>query len=480
MKTPLVGEQRKVLSLPRYSHVLIKGVAGSGKTTIALYRAVQLAKLDQLNLFSENKKRYLTIIFSFNKALSKYTEQLINGSPETEGVEITNFHKWVYRFFEDSSQNPLSRTAKGSGQRLFVQQAIQKVKEMSSNAAFLNKEVDFFIEEISFMKGRMINSLSDYIESDRTGRGRAVQKEQRKLIWSVFQSYQEILDKYDMVDFDDYAIFALKKIDEKSSDVFFNNLIIDECQDFSKAQVAFLLKLLPKENNSVTIIADAAQQIYKRGFSWKDLGLSIQGKSIELKKNYRNARSIALAANSLLQNDPNAKQYTKIEMIDGDGDGLYKPTLCELHSIEHEVKFVVSNIARVKEHNSKLSICVLHRNHQGLDKFIKPIKNEGFEIFLLKDIAGVDFEDESIKLATMSSIKGLEFDIVIVTGLDAETLPNPIGFSEPNDPVHVDTERRLLYTSMTRAKKELVMTYVNNPSRYIAEIDGSYLNIEDC
>ena len=107
-KIILKGEQKRVLFLPPTKPIQIKGVAGSGKTTVALYRAKHLLET-QNTLFKEAK----IAIFTFNKTLAAYIKAVspyINGgyqkdtdeinpkTPDGLNVAIVNFHSWAYRF----------------------------------------------------------------------------------------------------------------------------------------------------------------------------------------------------------------------------------------------------------------------------------------------------------------------------------------------------------------------------------------------
>ena len=77
----------------------------------------------------------------------------------------------------------------------------------------------------------------------------------------------------------------------------------------------------------------------------------------------------------------------------------------------------------------------------------------------------------------MSSIKGLEFNNVFILDLNDEIIPFPPGFADEADEYHISTERRLLYTCMTRARTSLYLFCSNkdNPSRYLHEIEKSLL-----
>ena len=108
----LKGEQKRVLFLQVTDPIQIKGVAGSGKTTVALYRAKHLLDT-QSNLFQEAK----VAIFTYNKTLVKYinaiTPQISGGyqadseeikptKPKGINVFVTSFHKWAYHFIEQN------------------------------------------------------------------------------------------------------------------------------------------------------------------------------------------------------------------------------------------------------------------------------------------------------------------------------------------------------------------------------------------
>ena len=81
------------------------------------------------------------------------------------------------------------------------------------------------------------------------------------------------------------------------------------------------------------------------------------------------------------------------------------------------------------------------------------------------------FDNDQIKLCTLSSIKGLEFENVIIIDLNDDIIPYPPGFNDDEDEFHISTERRLLYTAMTRARERLYLLSSDDPSRYLFEID---------
>ena len=222
-----------------------------------------------------------------------------------------NFHRWAYHFAGIGNNSTVNQSEQI--------EIIESVKNslVSSNSNVLTKSSEFFQEEISWIKGKLFNSKTEYLEAKRTGRGTSdrVTASDKEVIWNVYLKYNQELKNRGKVDFDDYAIKCLQKIeDDPFWEPPFTHIIIDEAQDLSKAQILVISKLVSKETNSITIIADAAQRIYKSGFTWSEVGLNVRGgRTLEFKKNYRNSIHIARAALSLLANEKDKSEFTDVE-----------------------------------------------------------------------------------------------------------------------------------------------------------------------
>lgn len=476
----LTGEQKKVLFLPPQGPIQIKGVAGSGKTTIALYRAKHLTET-QNDLFGIAK----VAIFTFNKTLSAYIDAIKghintlyseNGMTKTtrNGLNITviNFHKWAYSFIGLKNDQIVSSFE----QINFIKQAIAQQKQDTPDNTILDKPIEFFKDEIAWMKGKIFERQQEYIDAVRSGRGTSdrVTKEHKAIIWGVYSNYNQLMKSRNKIDFDDFALLCLDKINQTSSfKAPFSHLVIDEAQDLNKAQILTLSKLVSSDTNSVTIIADSAQRIYKSGFTWKEVGINVQGaRSIALKKNYRNSLEIAQAAYSLLSHETDKDDFTE-HQTDHIKSGN-KPRIIEFSSIKDEMDWLITGLKKL---DRKSNSVILHRTNEGVKSCHTALTNAGIDTEIIQN--KVDYFSNTIKLSTMSSIKGLEFDNVFIIDLNDDIIPFPAGFVDDNDDFHISTERRLLYTCMTRAKKNLLLLSSGTPSRYLAEISSKYVEHEN-
>lgn len=480
-KIVLKGEQKKVLFLPATNPIQIKGVAGSGKTTVALYRAKHLLET-QNTLFEETK----IVIFTFNKTLAAYIRAIspyINGgyqkdsdeitpqTPEGLNVQIVNFHSWAFRFADLTFGNTVMQWE----QIDIIESIINRLTSDSSNV--LSKSAEFFQEEISWIKGKMFKNITEYIEAKRTGRGTTdrVSANDKEVIWKVYKMYNQELNDRGEIDFDDYAIIALNKIENDSNFVPpYTHIIIDEAQDLNKAQILTISKLVSTETKSISIIADAAQRIFKSGFTWNEVGINVRGgRTIEFKKNYRNNVHIARAALSLLEKEKDKSEFTEAETARKGGE---KPRVGYFSNKENQSSQILSEINKLGENGSLKSTVILHRSNDGVKEIKSLLDSNGYSTELVKSSQPVNYGSNSIKICTMSSVKGLEFDNVFIVDLNDNIIPYPPGFIESDDEFHISTERRLLYTCMTRACNNLFLFSSGEPSRYLEEIEKSLLN----
>ena len=112
-------------------------------------------------------------------------------------------------------------------------------------------------------------------------------------------------------------------------------------------------------------------------------------------------------------------------------------------------------------------------SEEGLAGFLE-------EVALVSDLDGADFTGDAVTLMTLHAAKGLEFPVVFMVGLEESILPHSRALYDQSE---MEEERRLCYVGMTRAKRELYMTYAssrmlyggvqhNPPSRFLSEIDA--------
>lgn len=106
------------------------------------------------------------------------------------------------------------------------------------------------------------------------------------------------------------------------------------------------------------------------------------------------------------------------------------------------------------------------------------------EVALITDADSDDAATEKVRLMTIHSSKGLEFEHIYIVGVEDETFPGQQSIYNPKE---LEEERRLMYVAITRAKRSVTMSYCLSrflygqhkdchPSRFIADIDSAYIS----
>ena len=150
----------------------------------------------------------------------------------------------------------------------------------------------------------------------------------------------------------------------------------------------------------------------------------------------------------------------------------------------HEKEKGEKGRARVENLNELISAAQSYASDQDYDSTAELLAMFISEASLDAGDAQADEFEDSVNLMTLHSAKGLEFDHVFLAGLEENLFPHKMSMGDPGG---LQEERRLAYVGITRARKELTLTYAesrrlygsetfNTVSRFVREIPSEYLN----
>ena len=498
-------EQNKLINSTLMGHSMIKGVAGSGKTTVAVNRISFLLS----NYCFESTDKVLMV--TYNKSLIRYIEHIYNSIKEDvqlnifdtakacEKLTIINIDKLLYSHFSKyNSKNKTKIKIISNEQQLSIlRECIIKISERYSDVKLLSlNNLNFIKNEISWIKACNYLVLEEYQNVDRVGRtskkvAQGPQKllknsNSRKAIFNVLLLYQKKLKENNLCDFEDIALSALEYIKNYKTEQY-THIIIDESQDLSRTQLECLNGLhdRTKMYSSILFVSDTAQSIYPtswlvKGRSFTSIGLDMTGKSNMLTKNYRTTTQIAESAYSLIKNDVDIVEddnFVKPSLIDRQGS---YPVLKGFNTLKDELFYIKNLISNILSKKYNLGdIAIVARNKRILQE-VDLVLGSDIGHVLYNSTEGIDFDSDDLKLLTMHSIKGLEFKVVILIGLSEGTIPNSMSISENEDSNLIDSmERKLLYVGMTRATDRLYMSFNRKPSKFLMDIDSCFLKLQD-
>lgn len=456
------GKQLEVLDLSLKGHVVVLGTAGSGKTTLALYRAIKLAKC------SDGDK---VLLLTFNKTLVKYLEEISDG--KLENIDVHNYHKFARGYLNSVGAMPTQGgIVPGAKTKLnLIAKALEDVIKTEGTVTTLKRGKYFCFEEISWIQKMGIESLDQYEQVKRIGRvGTKLKREYRKYIYSVFQRYLELRKEQGyLYDWEDIAQEVDRQLLKDNTARKYKHIVIDEGQDLSPVMLRSLVHAIP-EDGTLTFFGDVAQQIYGNRISWRNAGLSISEGSIwRFEKNYRNSREIAQFARALAA----SKYFTQEDdLVDPvlPAASSPKPVIVKVTKGNSDFNWLVSYISATRDDLGNLAILVKSRDQVGILSDLLSQKKLDYQI-LRGDMTSLDI-NAHISLGTYHSAKGLEFDTVILPHCCKENFAEDksiqaLGSREDA----LANDIKLLYVAVTRAKRGLIISYCGEKTELLTSID---------
>jgi superfamily I DNA/RNA helicase len=476
----LSPEQIDVVNTQATGTMLIKGVAGSGKTTVGVYRALQLARAQQL--FSKRPVLFLTYTETLTKVVEKLFYELTSTTQHdllSKRIIASTVRNWCEIFLSSNSK----RLDFTRAESLLSFAILEKLPNGSDY--FFMKQENFFRTEINqVIKGRGVQSWEEYKEINRVGRGQPLRQNARKIVWDVYLDYQQRLSKEGIMDEGDLILESLNKIKAmgKSFEPF-PEVVIDEAQDLPPKALELAAALAGGgESRGLCLLADPSQSIYYKGVSWKDANIIIHGARVKsLTKNFRNPKSILEAAWALSKADPQHDLDEAIQPSRSDRPGL-KPKLYyvspesdqDLKKMKDLIlwyaasnRFRLGDIAVLCRFNDRVGVVISCL--QQADIPVSHYRDDDFDVF-----------ENNVKVITFHSAKGLEFPVVILMNMEEGTIPRSLGHIAHQDDLQdaLRMERKLLYVCMTRASEELCMIATEGKgSRFLRDIPEEFLDI---
>lgn len=459
-------EQNKVIRNTEDKNLIVEGIAGSGKTSVALHRiAFLLYRIP--NLTSSN-----VVVFTPNKVFSEYISNVLPelGEDNTydmtfydllcqninEYKDIENFTDFISRYYKGNVDNYDMVKYKQSDE--IIKDIDSYINNLLSTIKFNNKlEYDNFIEIDTEELNNMLNykynrfplferikEISKRIASNNyegsTKNASSIEKKLKELLnikldlKDIFNNfYQSEYSKYkDKVNdkylyYEDACIFLYIK----SLLVGFNTnhvikeIVIDEAQDYNKLQYLIIKKTFKTSN--YTILGDTNQTInpYYKYDSLEELtSIFESSKYITLTKTYRSTGKIIDYTNKIL----GLNHVTAIRN-DKASDIIFRNNITK-----NDFLTDINNLKTISK-----SIAIITKNDKEAEKVYNMLKDD-LDIML---IDGFGHIKRDLVVVPSYVVKGLEFDSVIIY--------------TDEDNKYQEKDKYLFYVACTRAQHNLII-----------------------
>ena len=441
--------QNKLAVGDRSGPMRVLGGAGTGKTVLAMHRAKWLAE----NRCPADKKVLFT---TFTKNLATDIEDNLKtlcSAATMEKIEVKNLDAWVHAFLRSQKyeHSIVYNRKEGAAHDAWQVALALKNPALSLDDRFYEEE----LEQVVLAQG--VTTLDEYRMARRSGRGVTLTRAKRDGIWPVFEEYRLQLAARKLKEVDDaYRDAALQLANVPMITARYASIVVDETQDFGPQALRLLRALVPPARNDLFFVGDGHQRIYTRNrAAMSRCGIAIQGRSRKLYINYRTTEEIRRQAVALLEG-------IEIDDLDEglDEDKRYKslshgpkPIIERAETMEQAFEWLKSQLLprmEVASDRVQPAICVITATTALRDQADQYLRKAGFETHVIEANGRDSADRKVVRLATMHRAKGLEFDCVIVLATS----------SQHKDTVRFETQQKLIYVALTRAKKDAVLLWV--------------------
>lgn len=473
-------EQNRIIRNEDIRTLIIQGVAGSGKTSIALHRIAYL-----LYTFRDSISSKDILIISPNKVFSDYISNVLpelgeETVPETSMEQILSGvleHKYKYQTYFGLVNELLEKPSSSLIDRIAYKASFGFISELDKfilhieNTYFKAADVKLtkyitipapFIEEqyLRFNRypiRRRFDAMADYMLDmlkiqyafTVTTAGRNLLKKEIRLMFAGNNDIQVYKDffkwtnnpgmfkmrKGHTLEYSDLAPLAYLHLalEGNGNQPFrVKHLLIDEMQDYSPIQYKVIQKLFPCRK---TVLGDAGQSVNPYGSSTAEtIQKSLTASEImKLCKSYRSTFEITDFAQKI---HPNAE----LEPVARHGE---KPQILQFGSAVEELSGIMGLISTYRKSGYK-SLGIICKTEQQVRKMADMLKSYANDISFLSSQSSAFVQGIVITSAHMA--KGLEFDEVIIPQTDERNYRSEI-------------DKSMLYVAVTRAMHRLTLTF---------------------
>ena len=458
--------QRKLVYAEYKGTMKVSGGAGTGKTIAAIHRLKHLCE-------TYHRENCVNVLFTtYTRTLCENLAASIEklGVPK-QRYTLSNIDKVLLDVAEKYKVKDGYKVLDYSGdeESLKLWREVLETEVTEFDEQFLYDE---YIDVIVYFGNK---DAKQYMMQPRVGRTKALSRKQRLEIWKLVEKYVALKQERRVVDRLELFNETTAYLNENNIHPY-TNVIADEFQDFSNPELKFLRALVAEGCNDLFLTGDPIQRIYTgRKINFSAAGINVRGvRSKKLKINYRTTEPIKRVAIGVVKGvefddmDGGKENTNGYVSLIHEGEA---PQYRIVDDANAEVQQVIDWMKECQSSDIKLSeICIAAPSMNLLKNVQSRLHHDGTDYIVLKGTQKQGCSD-GVALCTLHSLKGLEYRVIILMGINERNLPSKAtegypfsGMDKVAQKEFLSSKRSLLYVAITRARQLVYMVGIGEPT----------------
>ncbi len=465
-----------------FSVRLLNGVAGSGKTLIAVNRARLLAEL-----FPQQRLLLLIHNTPIVADIKERWHRSAGGLPPN--LEVTTFFAWASRQW----RNVFGKSPRMPEDSKLLTDAVQRWRDQqrdpqqrpsnegraprADNDALATAWTDkLLLDEVDFINEALLHNEADYLAANRTGRGFALRPHERSVLWRLHAELTDSLGRRGMRLWSALPrdlCHAKPALLARGLQTY-HHVMVDEAQFFAPSWFQ-LVKQAVLPGGQLFVCADPNQGFMRSRLSWKSVGLDVTGRTKKLRRSYRTTRAILESAGGVLAHLSTPQTHapqTPHDAVDDDFlqpdfsgmDAGTPPLLVYTDSAQDSVDRLVNELVAVTARGRVPlhAVLVLYGDHVNKPSLHRRLTSRfgrdqvwWFNEKSQKREPPQGYGRDYLRMAYVDTATGLEAAVVFLVGMEPLFRDASTG-ADPSAGLREDHARKL-YMAMTRAGQRLVL-----------------------
>lgn len=421
----LDDSQRNIIVQSIDKNIAVRGAAGSGKTNLAIHRALQ----------AKNKGSYAIVIFTIAlKRMIAYGMDALGLDKERIAYEWA----WTHRGF-DMTGDVYWKIGDRNHLYLVNDMEVRMFSRCDKDSIAYGLDfADWVADKFYYAFGRRTSWFHEVANDG----------------------------KFSVTDTEHYELIPSGTMYKQSEDII-DYLIIDEAQDFNISE--YKSRIAPKAGKSLSLFGDSAQQMNANGSNIEDIAIALDFDRLSLDYNYRLPKAIAKVAQQIQNTVVDLMTNNKKDGGNSDYPNYPKPIIAKYNSREDELQGILNKI-QMEDLDDVAILVPTESDVMEVNKFLNDngvqtqVHYRTRNVVPFNTINTLDFSNNDLPcILTYYAAKGSEFDNVFVPFANTAN----------------EKSRNSFYVACTRSSRNLCISYSGKRTRYLDNVSKEFVTEVD-